>query len=523
MLNIDRKKNRLATSQVLETLETVKSAATDPKLKPLAAVVSLVPPAAPVPVPLEAPWIAPRIVQGVVRVSEALLITGIGIALWAGYVQEYDSYFQSLYLSLTLFAGACIPMLYQMGGLYSIHALIGPMKQVPRLVFGWLGFFALVTAFVFFSQIGYDYSRVWLAAWFLCGLVGLISLRAVFGAFVRGWNQDGRFDRRAVIVGGGDRADALITALTASPDLDVTIAGIFDDRDDHRSPAHIAGYPKLGTFDQLLDFARATRVDLVIVTLPLSAEARLLQILKKLWILPVDIRLSAYTEQLRFRPRAYSYIGNVPFFDVFDKPLSGWDTVIKSIEDKLISALALICLSPVMALTAIAVKLDSKGPVFFKQKRYGFNNELIEVYKFRSMYTDMTDTNASRLVSKGDPRVTRVGRFIRKTSLDELPQLFNVLKGELSLVGPRPHAAQAKAADRLYTEVVEGYFARHKVKPGVTGWAQVNGWRGETDTEEKIQRRVEHDLYYIENWSVLLDLYILATTPLALLKSENAY
>jgi lipopolysaccharide/colanic/teichoic acid biosynthesis glycosyltransferase len=178
-----------------------------------------------------------------------------------------------------------------------------------------------------------------------------------------------------------------------------------------------------------------------------------------------------------------------------------------------------------MLATAIAVKLDSKGPVFFKQQRFGFNNEPIGVYKFRSMYTDMCDAQANKLVTKGDPRVTRVGRFIRATSLDELPQLFNVVfKGNLSLVGPRPHAMAAKAAGGLYHDVVDGYFARHKVKPGITGWAQINGWRGETDTLEKIERRVEHDLYYIENWSILFDLQILAMTPLALIsKNENAY
>jgi exopolysaccharide biosynthesis polyprenyl glycosylphosphotransferase len=210
---------------------------------------------------------------------------------------------------------------------------------------------------------------------------------------------------------------------------------------------------------------------------------------------------------------------------VFDKPIQDWDVVLKWIFDRVVGTLALIALSPVLLATAIAVKLDSKGPVFFRQKRYGFNNELVEVFKFRSMYTDMGDATASKLVTKGDPRVTRVGRFIRKTSLDELPQLFNVVfKGNLSLVGPRPHAAHAKAADKLYDDVVDGYFARHKVKPGITGWAQINGWRGETDTPEKIQRRVEHDLYYIENWSILFDLYILAKTPISLARHrENAF
>jgi exopolysaccharide biosynthesis polyprenyl glycosylphosphotransferase len=229
--------------------------------------------------------------------------------------------------------------------------------------------------------------------------------------------------------------------------------------------------------------------------------------------------------KLRFRPRSYSYFGAVPVLDVFDRPIADWDIVVKWAFDKVVGTLALILLSPVMLATAIAIKLDSKGPVLFRQKRYGFNNEQIEVFKFRSLYHEMTDHTAAKQVTKGDPRVTRVGRFIRKTSIDELPQLLNVVfKGNLSLVGPRPHAIHATASNRAYEQVVDGYFARHKVKPGITGWAQIHGWRGETDTEDKIQRRVEHDLYYIENWSVLLDLYILIKTPFSLMtKNENAY
>jgi Undecaprenyl-phosphate glucose phosphotransferase len=262
----------------------------------------------------------------------------------------------------------------------------------------------------------------------------------------------------------------------------------------------------------------------VIFSLPISAEVRILQMLKKLWVLPVDIRLSAHTNKLRFRPRSYSYIGNVPVLDLFDRPIADWDVVMKWLFDKIVGTLALICLAPVMLAVAAAIKLDSRGPIFFKQRRYGFNNEVVEVYKFRSMYCEHADPAAKNLVTKNDPRVTRVGRFIRRTSLDELPQLFNVVfTGNLSLVGPRPHAVYAKAADHLYDEAVDGYFARHRVKPGITGWAQINGWRGETDSKEKIQRRVEHDLYYIENWSILFDIYILARTPLALLRGEGAY
>jgi Undecaprenyl-phosphate glucose phosphotransferase len=299
---------------------------------------------------------------------------------------------------------------------------------------------------------------------------------------------------------------------------------LFDDRNDERSPESVASLAKLGRVPDLIEFARQTRVDLVIVSMPLSAEKRVLEMLTQLWVLPVDIRLSAHMSKLRFTSKAYSYVGDVPVFDMVDRPISDWNLVFKWLFDKLVALAALVVLSPVMVATAIAIKLDSKGPVFFRQKRHGFNNELIDVFKFRSMRTDTTDANAARLVTKGDPRVTRVGKFIRKSSIDELPQLFNVLRGELSIVGPRPHALQAKADNKLYYEAVEGYFARHKVKPGITGWAQINGWRGETDTVDKIMQRVQHDLYYIEKWSILLDLYILFMTPVSLFsKSENAY
>jgi exopolysaccharide biosynthesis polyprenyl glycosylphosphotransferase len=246
--------------------------------------------------------------------------------------------------------------------------------------------------------------------------------------------------------------------------------------------------------------------------------------LKKLWVLPVDIRLSAHSNKLRFRPRAYSYINGVPLLDVLDRPITDWDVVMKWLFDKVVGSALLVFAAPVMALVALAIKLDSRGPVLFRQKRYGFNNELIEVYKFRSMRVENADPFAQKVVTKNDPRVTRVGRIIRKTSLDELPQLLNVVfKGNLSLVGPRPHAIYGKLEDRLFDEAVDGYFARHRVKPGITGWAQINGWRGEIDSEDKIQRRVEFDLYYIENWSVLFDFYIVLRTPLALFNTQNAY
>ncbi len=463
------------------------------------------------------------LVSGFARLIEFGAGVLTGLAIYLIYVEPEKGL--DLWYAVPLLGGPLFTVLaVQLAGGYAVPALRGTGPQIGRVHLAWTLVFALMAVAAFIAKVGEEFSRVWFVAWYFAGLASFTVFRVVLASAVRRWTREGLLERRAVIVGGGPAAEQLIRALEAEPSNDIHICGIFDDRKDHRSPSSVAGYPKLGTVAELVQFGRVARVDLLIVSLPLTAENRLLQVLKQLWILPVDIRLSAHTNKLRFRPRTYSFVGKVPFLDVVDKPIADWDVVTKWLVDRVLGAVLLALVTPIMALTALAIRLDSKGPVLFKQKRYGFNNELIEVYKFRSMYTDMTDANASKLVTRGDARVTRVGRFIRKTSLDELPQLFNVVfKSNLSLVGPRPHAIQAKAANQLYNDVVDSYFARHRVKPGITGWAQINGWRGETDTEEKIQNRVEHDLYYIENWTVLLDLYIIFITPFRLLSTESAY
>ena len=466
---------------------------------------------------------SPVLLAGLIRTLEfgALFLAGaIAYVLYLDPVEGMDWWYLAPLAGGSL---ATVLAIQSVGG-YSIPTLRHGLHDFGRIFLAWTGVFVAFAVVAFLAKVGDAYSRVWVATWYASGVVVLAAMRASTAALVRSWTASGALERRAVIVGGGGAAEDLIHALDAQPDSDIHIFGVFDDRKDDRSPPTVAGYKKLGTISELVDFGRLAHIDLLIVSLPITAENRLLQFLKQLWVLPVDIRLSAHTSRLQFRPRTYSFVGKVPFFDVADKPIADWDYVLKSVFDRVAGALILLLISPIMAAVALAVRLDSPGPVLFKQKRYGFNNELIEVYKFRSMYVNMTDARADKLVTRDDPRVTRVGRFIRKTSLDELPQLFNVVfKGDLSLVGPRPHAVQAKASNRLYDEVVDGYFARHRVKPGITGWAQVNGWRGETDTEEKIQQRVQHDLYYIENWSVWLDLKILARTPFSLLSTRNAY
>jgi Undecaprenyl-phosphate glucose phosphotransferase len=470
-----------------------------------------------------APAYSPIVLAGTVRLIEAALVALVGFAIYIGYVVPRDGF--AWHYVAAIVGIALLGMLaFQVADIYQVQAFRGHEKQYMRLASAWSVVFLIAISVSFFAKAGDQFSRAWLGGFYVLGLITLIGFRRALFLLVRRWTREGRLDRRTVVVGADGNGESLIRSLAAQRDSDVHIIGVFDDRGDQRSPSSCDGVQKLGTVGDLVEFARHTRVDLVIFSLPISAESRILQMLKKLWVLPVDIRLSAHTNKLRFRPRSYSYIGNVPVLDIFDKPIADWDVVTKWLFDKIVGTLALICVSPIMLFVATAIKLDSKGPVLFKQRRYGFNNELIEVYKFRSMYADRADVGAEKLVTKGDPRVTRVGRFIRKTSLDELPQLFNVVfAGNLSLVGPRPHAVHAKAADRIYDEAVDGYFARHRVKPGITGWAQINGWRGETDSQEKIQRRVEYDLYYIENWSILFDVYILARTPFALLNWESAY
>ncbi len=466
---------------------------------------------------------SPVMVIGVLRGFEALgLFLASLLSLWV-YPGLSGMHVSWAYPATGL-AGAVLAMiLIEFSDGYQIPALRNALRWFPRIGLIWTGTFALLALAAFFMKVSEDFSRLWFAGWYLGGLTFLLLGRLAIAWRVRRWGRNGRMERRAVIVGGGKAAERLIRSLEMQPDNDIRICGIFDDRDDTRSPPIVAGYPKLGTIAELVSFGRKARIDMLIVAMPLNAESRVLAMLKRLWVLPVDIRLSAHNSQLRFRPRAYSYVGQVPMLDIFDKPINNWDSVAKRAFDIVFSLLGIIALSPIMLATAIAIKLDSKGPVIFRQKRHGFNNEIIDVYKFRSMYTDKCDPTARNAVTKGDPRVTRVGRFIRKTSIDELPQFFNALKGELSLVGPRPHAVYAQTQDRLYAEVVDGYFARHRVKPGVTGWAQINGWRGEIDHDDKIRMRTEFDLYYIENWSLWFDLKILFMTPARLLNTENAY
>ncbi len=467
--------------------------------------------------------LSPVIFAGLVRIVEVAILSMSGILVLLIYpgLEMSDA---SQYYSMIVFVSAIAAVAFQRLGFYTTAALRAPMRYGLQVGLAWACLFPIVFVVAFLLKLEHHVSRVWLVSWLLLSPALIFAMRWRVANWIRRSPRTKLFERRTVIVGGGPAGAELLTRLAKQENSDLNIYGVFDDRADERSPDNVAGYPKLGMVDDLIEFARTVQIDLVIFTLPITAEQRLQDMLRKLWVLPVDIRLAAHSNKLRLHKRSYSYIGDLPVLDIFDKPLADWDIVVKMIFDRIVGAFALIMVSPIILLAAIAIKLDSRGPVFFRQKRHGFNNELIEVYKLRSLYVDQEDAAGSKPVTRNDPRVTRVGRFIRQTSIDELPQLFNVVfKGDLSLVGPRPHPVHGRAANQEYIKVVDGYFARHRVRPGITGWAQVNGWRGEIDTAEKLQHRMEHDLYYIENWSIFFDIYILATTPFVLLNSKNAF
>lgn len=466
--------------------------------------------------------ISPVVLVGIVRFIDFVLILIAGIAVHSIWIYASDGW-TGAYVATLLTLPCVTVVLFQTFDLYTVATFRSHVHQLTRIAGAWTLVILLVLALSFYAKQEHLFSREWITGWYFSGLVMLFVWRMTLTATVRRWTAQGRLIRRVAIVGGGDLGEALINAINAHPHTDLRICGIFDDRSDERSPPIVAGIPKLGTVDDLVQFTRRNRVDVILISLPLTAEARVLQMVNKLWVLPVDIRLAAHTNRLRFRPRAYSYIGNVPVIDIFDKPISDWNLMVKTLFDYVVGGLLLLALAPLMIAIAIAIKLDSEGPVLFRQRRHGFNNQVIEVLKFRTLQHQFADPAARQLVVKDDPRVTRVGKFLRKTSLDELPQLINVMRGDLSLVGPRPHALKAPMGDKLWEEVVDKYFGRHRVKPGITGWAQINGLRGGFDSSEPLQQRIDHDLYYIENWSLLFDLYILLRTPFALMGDDQAF
>ncbi len=336
------------------------------------------------------------------------------------------------------------------------------------------------------------------------------------------WQAAGHLSTSVVVFGADAIGQRLVKVVREDYADSVSVVGIFDDRV-QRAPGHVQGIPVDGGIDALIEFVKATpAVDKVLIALPMGAEGRILQLLTRLRSLAVDVALVPDFVGMRLDKQIASD-GSPPILSVLRKPQSELDWLVKRSFDFVTSLGLLIALSPLLALTALAIRLDSPGPILFRQPRLGLNNKEFNVLKFRSMYVEQADLEAREQTKRNDSRVTRVGAWLRRLSIDELPQLFNVLAGDMSLVGPRPHALGMQVKDRLCDEIVHEYAVRHRMRPGITGWAQVRGLRGAVDEPELLEARVNHDIYYIDNWSFFFDLRILVMTVIELIRPRNAF
>jgi Undecaprenyl-phosphate glucose phosphotransferase len=469
-------------------------------------------------------WLSPELAAFVVGVLDWCLILAAAAVAFVIYfglmdqrVAQPERHILTAFLAATVFAG----MFERLGG-YQSKRLWRLDWQVTRVVMAWVFTVAVLLLAAFLSKTSEIYSRGWAVAWIIGAPILLLIGRCVAHAGTASRAGRSYLARNVAIIGAGTEGQRLLARLQEEQDKSVLIRGVFDDRKS-RLPGSVCGFSVRGTTDDLLHFARQTNLDEVIIALPLDAEQRLKSLCDKMKGLAIDVRLSLEPLAQAFDVRGLGYVGTVPVFEVVDRPLKNWRAAVKWMEDRLFGSLLFVLVSPLLAVIAILIQLDSPGPVFFGQTRFGFNNQPIRVLKFRTMHVNRSDPSGAQRTVRNDPRVTRLGRILRWLSLDELPQLINVVRGDMSLVGPRPHAVAMKAGDRLYCEAVEKYLHRHRVRPGITGWAQVNGLRGEVDTLEKAHARVAHDLYYIEHWSPWLDFTILLKTAGILASRENAY
>jgi Undecaprenyl-phosphate glucose phosphotransferase len=461
------------------------------------------------------------VICGLLRVADCVIVFAASWLAFELYLVDRGAA-SSSYILLGLVGSVLAGNTLQMSGAYQPRAIRDPLSALGGMIQVVVVVAVVLIVVAFLTQTSAAWSRFWAGLWFIFTIVGLTGARAGLLMLMRRWAEDGSLRRNIAVVGAGAEAERLLAHVANAGDRTIQVVGLFDNRAS-RVPKSVAGHPVRGRIADLREFMKEMPVDEVIVAIPWTAEDSLVSTFRQLRCLPVDVRLAPGPIGYHLLSRPISHLAQLPLLHVADRPLDDWGRMVKWLEDRILGAVILMLIAVPMAVIALAVKLDSPGPVLFRQKRYGFNNQLIEVLKFRTMRNDQCNAEGSVLTMRNDPRITRLGRVLRKTSLDELPQLINILRGEMSIVGPRPHAIEAKAANRLYQDVVAEYAARHKVKPGLTGWAQINGWRGPTDTEDQIVKRVEHDLWYLENWSLVLDLKIIVLTLFKGFMGKDAY
>lgn len=414
---------------------------------------------------------------------------------------------------LALALGIVLAMLcLSIAGCYREKSIDHLTSQLAHAVLAWSAAMGSTLAVLYLVKQIEPVSRIWSVSWFVVGLVGLVALRGLGRHWVARSREHGAFLRHLAIVReSGQPLERILDGIAMDPSLEPWV----EIEIDPRSPEQVT---------TAIDELRTLRgIDQVVLALNPAHTEALSRLVGALRLMPMEVNLLAGPIGGELPTIGVRSVGSLPATVLVERPLDQPFSVLKEVMDRVLSALALVFLAPLLLLIALAIKLDSRGPVLFRQLRHGFDCQPIEVLKFRTMRIDACDQPAASAVvqaTRDDERVTRVGRFLRRSSLDELPQLLNVLRGDMSLVGPRPHAI---AHDQHYAALIDGYLGRHRVKPGITGWAQINGCRGETRTVEEMRRRIELDLYYIDNWSLSLDLKILLRTPVVGFVNENAY
>jgi Undecaprenyl-phosphate glucose phosphotransferase len=458
-----------------------------------------------------------ELIPGITAALDGFAILLSGFAAYAIYL-GHSLQEMHIYIALVVLYAMLTINLFCHAELYKSHTLGAWPTGFRRIVTLAAVGCALLIALAYCLKMSDQISRVWCLLLWSSSTFSITVIRGI-SKRVFELSMHRHLAGSIAVVGASDQAARWLCQLK-DQNLGNRVVGVFDYRRS-RIENNVSGYPVLGDHDDLVRLVRLGQLSKVVIALPWSAEQRITEIVGALREVPVTVCLTPDLIGYRFATPGGE--NQVPLLEVAPRPISGWSSIIKTVEDKSLAAIALLLLSPLMVVIALAIWLDSPGPVLFRQKRYGFNKQLFDVFKFRTMYHEERDENASKLTVRNDTRVTQVGRFLRRYSLDELPQLFNVLNGTMSMIGPRPHAKAAKAGGRLYQEVVAKYASRHNVRPGITGWAQVSGWRGETDNEEKIQKRVEYDLYYLENWSLYFAIRILFLTVIAVIRGENAW
>jgi putative colanic acid biosynthesis UDP-glucose lipid carrier transferase len=401
-------------------------------------------------------------------------------------------------------------------GAYGAYFTQSIIAQIWRAAQALTAAFAVLLAIGYLTRVSSEYSRIWATTWYVSSLGGIAVVRLVAAARLGLWKREGYLIPRIAIVDLGGRGASFANTLTRGGSFECSIVGIFQGSHEGRSGRSIS---------DLIKLSYQVRVDDVFVLLDKvgSGEQKsdLKAILRRLGTMTANVHICPISPDLGHLPiRGIALLDEMPLLTIHRRPIDAWSRVFKRCEDLLIGGLALLLLWPIMLVIAASIKIDSPGPVLFRQARQGFNNNVFTVLKFRTMTAEPPSDGEIIQATRFDKRVTRLGRILRRTSLDELPQLFNVLRGEMSLVGPRPHAV---AHNQYYAELIDDYLGRHRVPPGITGWAQINGFRGETDTLDKMRGRVDYDLSYINSWSITLDLKIIALTSLSFLFDRRAY